>query len=81
MGVLLKRTVNLKIHKDNQATVLVVRRDFPRRILRAPQVNLSSLSEVIAESNVDLDYADANDRPADTFTKALPPHKWASVLA
>ena len=82
--VLLKRTVNLKIHEDNQATILVVRKGFSpklRHISRTHKVNLGSLSEVIAENNVDLEYVDTNEQAADIFTKALPPHKWAAALA
>ena len=82
--VLLKRTVNLKIHEDNQATILVVRKGFSpklRHISRTHKVNLSSLSEVIAEGNIDLDYVDTNEQAADIFTKALPPHKWPAALA
>ena len=82
--VLLKRTVSLKIHEDNQATILVVRKGFSpklRHISRTHKVNLGSLSEVIAENNVDLEYVDTNEQAADIFTKALPPHKWAAALA
>ena len=78
------RTVNLKIHEDNQATILVVRKGFSpklRHISRTHKVNLSSLSEVIAEGNIELDYIDTNEQAADIFTKALPPHKWPAALA
>ena len=82
--VLLKRTVELQVHEDNQATILVVRKGFSpklRHISRTHKVNLGSLSEVMAEPNIDLRYVDTNEQAADIFTKALPPHKWAAALA
>ena len=82
--MLLKRTVKLKLHEDNQATILVVRKGFSpklRHISKTHKVNLGSLSEVLSEDNIDLDYVDTNEQAADIFTKALPPHKWAAALA
>ena len=82
--MLLKRTVQLQVHEDNQATILVVRKGFSpklRHISRTHKVNLGSLSEVMAEPNIDLRYVDTNEQAADIFTKALPPHKWEAALA
>ena len=82
--VLLKRTVELQVHEDNQATILVVRKGFSpklRHISRTHKVNLSSLSEVMSEPNIDLRYVDTSEQAADIFTKALPPHKWTAALA
>ena len=75
--VLLKRTVELQVHEDSQATILVVRKGFSpklRHISRAHKVNLG-------EPNIDLRYVDTNEQAADIFTKALPPHKWEAALA
>lgn len=69
--VLLQRTVELQVHEDNQATILVVRKGFSpelRHISRTHKVNLG-------ERNIDLRYVDTNEQAADIFTKALPPHK------
>ena len=44
-------------------------------------MNLSSLSEVMSEPNIDLRYVDTSEQAADIFTKALPPHKWTAALA
>lgn len=82
--MLLKRTVQLQVHEDNQATILVVRKGFSpklRHISRTHKVNLGSLSEVMAEPNIDLRYLDTNEQAADIFTKALPLHKWEAALA
>ena len=81
--LLLARSVTLKVHEDNQATILVVKKGYSpklRHITRTHKVNLSCLSEVFRDDSAELEYTHTDDQAADIFTKALPPHKWAAAL-
>ena len=81
--LLLDRPVTLRIMEDNQATILVVRKDYSpklRHITRTHKVNLSGLSEVFRDDTVTLEYCQTDKQAADIFTKALPPQKWGSAL-
>ncbi|CAE6942204.1 RE1 [Symbiodinium sp. CCMP2592] len=75
--------IRLVIHEDNQATILVAKKGYSpklRHIARTHKVNLGSISEVIEEDDVDIEYVDTNLQAADIFTKALPPQKWDNAL-
>ncbi|CAE7028491.1 GIP [Symbiodinium sp. CCMP2592] len=75
--------IRLVIHEDNQATILVAKKGYSpklRHIARTHKVNLGSISEVIDEDDVDIEYVDTNLQAADIFTKALPPQKWDNAL-
>ncbi|CAE7293066.1 GIP [Symbiodinium sp. CCMP2592] len=75
--------IRLIIHEDNQATILVAKKGYSpklRHIARTHKVNLGSISEVIDEDDVDIEYVDTNLQAADIFTKALPPQKWDNAL-
>ena len=81
--LLLARSVTLRVHEDNQATILVVKkRHSPklRHITRTHKVNLSCLSEIFKDDSALIEYINTDDQAADIFTKALPPHKWAAAL-
>ena len=81
--LLLARSVTLRVHEDNQATILVVKKGYSpklRHITRTHKVNLSCLSEVFRDDSAEIEYTHTDDQAADIFTKALPPHKWAAAL-
>ena len=81
---LLGRPMTLRIHEDNQATILVARKGHSsklRSISRTHRVNLASLAEQLQEgTGVELEYVKTDFQAADIFTKALPPHKWDHAL-
>ncbi|CAE7497217.1 unnamed protein product [Symbiodinium microadriaticum] len=81
---LLGRTMQMTVHEDNQATILIARKGFSaklRHISRTHKVNLSCLAEQFEEgSGVDVQYIDTNLQAADIFTKQLPPAKWDSAI-
>ena len=69
--------LELVIHEDNQATILVKL----RHIRRTHNVNLGCISEQLAPgSGISIQYVDTNLQAADIFTKALPPQKWDNAL-
>ena len=76
--------MTLRIHEDNQATILVARKGHSsklRAISRTHRVNLASLAEQLQEgTGVVLEYVKTDFQAADIFTKALPPHKWDHAL-
>ena len=78
----MKTTVELKVHENNQTTILVRKGFSPelRHISRTHNANLGSLSQLMLETNICLEYVDAAEQAADIFTKALPPHKWEAAL-
>ena len=81
--LLLARSVTLRVHEDNQATILVVKKGYSpklRHITRTHKVNLSCLSEIFRDDSAEIEYIHTDDQAADIFTKALPPHKWAAAL-
>ena len=81
--LLLARSVTLRVHEDNQATILVVKKGYSpklRHITRTHKVNLSCLSEVFRDDSAEIEYIHTDDQAADILTKALPPHKWAAAL-
>ena len=80
---LLQRPVDLVIHEDNQATIIVVRKGYSpklRHIGRTHKINLSSLKECLDDPCINVQYIDTNEQAADIFTKALPPQKWYKAL-
>ena len=80
---LLQRPVDLVIHEDNQATIIVVRKGYSpklRHIGRTHKINLSSLKECPDDPCINVQYIDTNEQAADIFTKALPPQKWYKAL-
>ena len=77
--------LELVIHEDNQATILVVKKGYSpklRHISRTHKVNLGCISEQLAPSSgISIQYVDTNQQAAaDIFTKALPPQKWDNAL-
>ena len=77
--------LELVIHEDNQATILVVKKGYCpklRHISRTHKVNhLGCISEQLAPgSGISIQYVDTNLQAADIFTKALPPQKWDNTL-
>ena len=80
----LGRPCHLEIKEDNQATILVVKKGYSkklRHLSRTHRVNLSSLKEQVSSPHVKLDYVVTKEQAADIFTKALPPQKWGPALA
>ena len=82
---LLGRTsVQLVIHEDNQATILVAKKGYSpklRHIARTHKVNLGSISEQLEEgTGVEIEYVDTAEQAADIFTKALVPQKWDRAI-
>ena len=67
--------LELVIHENNQATILVVKKGYSpklRHISRTHKGNLGCISEQLAP--------DTNQRAADIYTKALPPQKWDNAF-
>ena len=81
---LLGRTMQMTVHEDNQATIIIARKGFSpklRHISRTHKVNLSCLAEQFEEgSGVGISYIDTNLQAADIFTKQLPPAKWDNAI-
>ena len=80
----LGRPCHLEIKEDNQATILVVKKGYSkklRHLSRTHRVNLSSLKEQVSSPHVSLDYVVTKEQAADIFTKALPPQNWGPALA
>ena len=82
--LLLARPVNLRVYKDNQATILVVRKGYSSKLRHITghthKVNLSCLSEVFRDDSTIIEYICTGEQAADIFTKALPPHKWSAAV-
>jgi hypothetical protein len=79
----LQRPVDLIIHEDNQATIQVVERGYSsklRHITRTHKVNLGSLSEVLQDKGIKIQYVETTKQAADIFTKALEPIKWPNAI-
>ena len=79
-SVLLGRDdLELVIHEDNQATILVVKKGYSprlRHVNRTHKVNLECISEQLAPgSGISIQYVETTQQAADIFTKALPPQK------
>ncbi|CAE7856329.1 unnamed protein product [Symbiodinium microadriaticum] len=75
--------IELVIHEDNQATILVAKKGYSpklRHIACTHKVNLGSIAEVLDEDDVKLHYVETNSQAADIFTKALAPQKWDNAL-
>ena len=79
-----RQDLELVIHEDNQATILVAKKGHSlklRHISRTHKVNLGCISEQLAEgSHISIQYVDTAEQAADIFTKALPPQKWDNAL-
>ena len=76
--------MQLVIHEDNQATILVAKKGYSpklRHIARTHKVNLGSISEQLEEgTGVEIEYVDTAEQAADIFTKALVPQKWDRAI-
>ena len=84
LDILFDRPVRLVIKEDNQATIPIVKRGFSlklRHVLRTHKVNLGSISDVLAQDNVEIEYVESPKQAADIFTKALQPHAWPNALS
>ena len=81
---LLGRPVELVLHEDNQATILVAKKGYSpkmRHIQRTHKVNLSALAEQLEPgTGVVIKYVATDLQAADIFTKALQPLKWDHAL-
>ena len=79
-----RHDLELVIHEDNQATILVAKKGYSpklRHISRTHKVNLGCISEQLAEgSHISIQYVDTAEQAADICTKALPPQKWDNAL-
>ena len=69
-----RQDLELVIHEDNQATILVAKKGYSpklRHISRTHKVNLGCISEQLAEgSHISIQYVDTAEQAADIFTKA-----------
>ena len=81
---LLGRPVELVLHEDIQATILVVKKGYSpkmRHIQRTRKVNLSALAEQLEPgTGVVIKYVATDLQAADIFTKELQPLKWDHAL-
>ena len=79
----LQRHVDLIIHEDSQATIQVVERGYSnklRHITRTHKVNLGSLSDLLQEKGIKIQYVESAKQAADIFTKALETIKWPNAI-
>jgi len=79
----LEHQVDLIIQEDNQATIKVVENGYSsklRHISRNHKVNLGSLSEILQQRGMKLQYVETDKQAADIFTKALEPMKWPNAI-
>ena len=81
---LLKRPVELVLHEDNQATILVAKKGYSQKMRhtqRSHKVNLSALAEQLEPgTGVVIKYVATDLQAADIFTKALQALKWDHAL-
>jgi hypothetical protein len=71
---ILRRTVELEVCEDNEATIKIISKGFSpklRHISRTHKVNLASLKEQFDEPNIVLRYINTTEQAADIFAKAL----------
>ena len=81
--LILDRPFHLKIHEDNQATILVARKGFSsklRCVQRTHKVNLACIAEQLESEHISIEYVQTDMQSADIFTKALPPNKWDHAI-
>ena len=81
--LLLQRPVDLIIHDDNQATIQVVEQGYSsklRHITRTHKINLGSLSEVLQQKGIKVQYIETTQQAADIFTKESEPLKWPNAI-
>ena len=80
---LLGRPIELVLHEDNQATILVAKKGYSpkmRHTQRTHKVNLSALAEQLEPGTGVIKYVATDLQAADIFTKALQPLKWDHAL-
>ena len=83
MGADLDRPFHLKIHEDNQATILVAKKGFSSKLRcaqRTHKVNLACIPEQLESDHMSIEYVKTDTQSADIFTKALPPNKWDHAI-
>jgi hypothetical protein len=80
---ILGREVDLHIHEDNEAAILVINKGFSsklRHILRTHKVNIQSIKDEVDKPHTHLKHVSTDKQAADIFTKALEPQKWQAAL-
>ena len=81
--LILDRTVELTIHEDNKAAILIAEAGFSsklRHISRTHKVNISSIRDEVKKDEVSLQHISTDKQAADIFTKALEVQKWGAAL-
>ena len=81
--LILDRTVELTIHEDNKAAILIAEAGFSsklRHISRTHKVNISSIRDEVVKEEVSLQHISTDKQAADIFTKALEVQKWGAAL-
>ena len=81
--LVLDRKVSLLVREDNQATIKVIRKGYSHKLRHLPRVHkidLGSIKELLDDGHFEIDYVPTDEQAADTFTKALPVHKWDHAL-
>ena len=80
---ILDRDVELIIHEDNKAAILIAEAGFSsklRHISRTHKVNISSIKSEISKDEVTLQHIPTDKQAADIFTKALEVQKRGAAL-
>ena len=81
--LLLGRSVRLVVKEDNEATIQIAKDVFTqklRHVLRHHRVNYASVSEVVAQDNMDIEQCPTDLQKADIFTAGLEPAKWLNAI-
>ena len=76
--LILDRQFHLKIHEDNQATILVAKNGYSsklRCVQRTHKVNLACTAEQLERDHISIEYVKTDMQSADIFPKAFPPNK------
>ena len=76
-----RHDLELVIHEDNQATILVAKKGHSPKLthLTYPQSE-SRMHLGTVSGGISIQYMDTAEQAADIFTKALPPQKWDNAL-
>ena len=76
--------LELVIHEDSQATILIVKKGYSQKLGHVSgthKFNLGCISEQLAPgSGISVQYVEATQQAAAIFTKALPPQKWDNAV-
>ena len=69
--------------QDNSTVITILKAGYSQKLRHMPRVhrvNVASISERLAVSNVQIDYCPTKEQRANGFTKVITPQEWPSML-